>query len=1174
MTPISGTSRRSPRRAVTPLVAAVALLASAQRAPAQTSFVNFESGQVRPLALSPDGTRLFAVNTPDDRLEIFSVGGGGLTHTGAVQVGLEPVAVAARSDSEVWVVNHLSDSISIVDVASSPPRVVRTLLVGDEPRDIVFAGPGGNRAFITAAHRGQNIGFDPQLTTAGVGRADVWVFDANNLGTTLGGTPLTVVKLFGDTPRALAASPDGGTVYAAVFYSGNQTTTVSEGIVCDGGVTAAPCTPQGDAQMPGGLPAPNMNFEGSGAPETGLIVKYNKAAAQWQDELGRNWSPALRFSLPDYDVFAIDASAALPAQTQSFSGVGTVLFNMVASPTDPGKVFVSNTDAHNEVRFEGPGAFFGSTTVRGHLHEARITVIDGTSVLPRHLNKHIDYGTVPSVAGTREKSLATPLGMAISSDGQTLYVAAFGSGKIGVFDTTALENDTFVPDAASQITLSGGGPSGVVLDESRSRLYVFTRFDNSISIVDTVTRDEIGHVGVYTPEPDAVLLGRPFLYDANFTSSNGESSCSSCHVFGDLDQLAWDLGNPDDPVKSNPMNIKLSVAAGSSVNGDANVDEFHPMKGPMTTQTLRGLSHSGPMHWRGDRSNGFFGIGTDENLSFNNFIVAFAGLLGRDQPISSSDMQDFTNFALTMTLPPNPIRALDDSLTADQQAGHDFYVGSRKADGINVTNLGFNCNGCHVLDPSQGFFGTNGDASFENEEQIVKVAHLRNAYQKVGMFGMPQVPFLNAGDNGFKGDQIRGFGFLHDGSVDTVFRFLQATVFNNNNGVGFNGGDTQRRQVEQFVLAFDSDLAPIVGQQVPLTSTNAAVAGPRITLLEQRAAAAFTSKVLGGVVTECDLVVKGTVAGEARGWVRTSAGTFKSDRAAEAPLSDASLRALAGTAGQELTFTCVPPGSGTRTGIDRDEDGFLDRDEIDAGSDPADPASIPGGPTPTPSPAPTQSPTATPTPGVTPTPTPHPTPTATPQATATPTPGVTPPPTGIRASALTLRDDARPPIDPTTRTMRFRSATYRGVPGGAFPPPFGSSGDPTSLGASGGGATLTVYSPGGTQKAVLALPAAGWSTAGTSVRPGYRYRDHKRTSGPISLVTLTNGRLSLSGKGAALYGLANAPQSAMALRLRLGNGVEYCAVAPAKAPVASNDTTAKFVGVPNTAAPAVCPPVP
>src|SRR5262249_15893539 len=144
----------------------VGLLMSAGIALPASSLVTFEAGQVRPLALAPDASRLFAVNTPDDRLEIFAVGvTGDLTHTGAVSVGLEPVAVAARTTSEVWVVNHLSDSISIVDVGTSPPRVVRTLLVGDEPRDIVFAGPGGTRAFITCAHRGQNNPNDPQLTT-------------------------------------------------------------------------------------------------------------------------------------------------------------------------------------------------------------------------------------------------------------------------------------------------------------------------------------------------------------------------------------------------------------------------------------------------------------------------------------------------------------------------------------------------------------------------------------------------------------------------------------------------------------------------------------------------------------------------------------------------------------------------------------------------------------------------------------------------------------------------------------------------------------------------------------------------------------------------------------------------------------------------------------------------
>src|SRR2546422_5206515 len=37
--------------------------------------------------------------------------------------------------------------------------------------------------------------------------------------------------------------------------------------------------------------------------------------------------------------------------------------------------------------------------------------------------------------------------------------------------------------------------------------------------------------------------------------------------------------------------------------------------------------------------------------------------------------------------------------------------------------------------------------------------------------------------------------------------------------------------------------------------------------------------------------------------------------------------------GQELTYTCVPPGSGVRIGIDRDEDGFPDRTEIEQRSE-------------------------------------------------------------------------------------------------------------------------------------------------------------------------------------------------------------------------------------------------
>src|SRR4051794_27458423 len=275
-------------------------------AKASSPYTLFESGQVRPLAMSPDKRHLFAVNTPDNRLEIFRVREQGLVHTASIPVGLEPVAVAARSNHEVWVVNHLSDSVSVVELDDHGDhgddltgQVERTLLVGDEPRDIVFAGPGRKRAFITTAHRGQNLPFDPQLSTPGVGRADVWVFDADQLGGTLGGTPLSIVTLFTDTPRALAVTPDGTRVYAAGFHTGNRTTIVPE--------TSLP-----DGFGPDGVPGPTTNAEGRPAPETGAIVKWN--GAHWVDALGRSRDPYVRLSLPDKDVFVLDAMANPPRQ--------------------------------------------------------------------------------------------------------------------------------------------------------------------------------------------------------------------------------------------------------------------------------------------------------------------------------------------------------------------------------------------------------------------------------------------------------------------------------------------------------------------------------------------------------------------------------------------------------------------------------------------------------------------------------------------------------------------------------------------------------------------------------------------------------------------------------------------------------------------------------------------
>jgi hypothetical protein len=87
------------------------------------------------------------------------------------------------------------------------------------------------------------------------------------------------------------------------------------------------------------------------------------------------------------------------------------------------------------------------------------------------------------------------------------------------------------------------------------------------------------------------------------------------------------------------------------------------------------------------------------------------------------------------------------------------------------------------------------------------------------------------------------------------------------------------------------------------------------------------------------LIARGTKAGLSRGWYFLGAGTWASDRSAETATSTELLSLAA--PGAELTLTVVPAGTERRAGVDRDADGWFDRDELDAGSDPADPHSRP-----------------------------------------------------------------------------------------------------------------------------------------------------------------------------------------------------------------------------------------
>jgi hypothetical protein len=122
---------------------------------------------------------------------------------------------------------------------------------------------------------------------------------------------------------------------------------------------------------------------------------------------------------------------------------------------------------------------------------------------------------------------------------------------------------------------------------------------------------------------------------------------------------------------------------------------------------------------------------------------------------------------------------------------------------------------------------------------------------------------------------------------------------------------------------------------VTLRSDSGTAVTTRLSLLKQRAA--VTSRV-----RECDLVGTGWNGSIEVGYLYVpSSGRYRTSLSNSNTLTAQSVENSARTAGREITFTCVPPGSGVRTALDRDRDGSFDGVELNAGTDPGNPNSHP-----------------------------------------------------------------------------------------------------------------------------------------------------------------------------------------------------------------------------------------
>jgi YVTN family beta-propeller protein len=958
---------------------------------ARAAYVNFESSHVHPIALTPSGGRLLVVNTPDARLEVFLVGGdGSLTRDASVPVGLEPVTVAARSETEAWVVNNLSDTVSIVDLTQR--RVVRTLAVGDEPTDVVFAQ---NRAFVSIAAEDR-----------------VRVYDLANLA-----APPVVVDLFGRKPRALAVSPAGTRVYAVAQNSGNQTTVIEANVIWGSGSNPSNIDPARLAALglnpincsgphppypplpPGITRNPALIDPPSGVPEVSLIVMFREGVCsggsgpgsactvdgdcgpgglcgRWEDEAGQDWNNCLPFRLPDHDLFILDAANPSTGTVQTVDHLGTTLFEVSVNPAT-GRVYVPNTDARNLVRFEHP------LGVQGHMVENRLSVVDpgaGNSVTRIDLNAHIDRNSDPALnLAERQASISQPGMMVWRSDGTTAYLTAIGSRKLFVVDGSCLAGGCiFGPSrSAPQAAILGGdlpagpgdaptgGPTGVALSEAKNRLYVLLRFSNSVAVVDAATLAKLDEVALHDPTPPPVRVGRPFLYDGIGTSGHGDAACSSCHLSGDMDGLAWDLGDPTGsfaPYTTGFDNVRFVIPFGNVPTPcDPAVcaahDGFDPQKGPMATQTLRAMLE--PLHWRGDRP------------TMRQFNKAFVGLMGTEDigPVNGEpagltgpQMDLYRSFALGIRMPPNPFRRADDtfpqgcsndparfcSTSADcappgtctpvvRPIGSPFSGNPANGQVLfntHPSDAGQPCSACHALpfgtaggqlggtEPAEptspaatALFNGTADGSRHSD---LEIPHLRNMYPKFGpVFGPPGTLSPPASKS--------GFGFVHDGSIPDMGTFLSANVFNLN--------ANQVRDISIFMFLFPSGTRPAVGKQLTVPAGPAPTGSP--------AEEALLGILLGvGNLADpgrhCELVAAVPSPSRLRTYFLDggggTGGSWTTDVTGEAQVGTSALRS--GAVGP-LTFLCVPIGEGIRLGSDLDEDGRRNGEDCAA----ADPGS-------------------------------------------------------------------------------------------------------------------------------------------------------------------------------------------------------------------------------------------
>ena len=911
------------------LVAMLFLAVAAGAANAASSFTLFETGQVRPLAhVARRHAPLRGQHAGQPARDLRRRRRRARPTSARCRSASSRSRSRRARNTEVWVVNHLSDSVSIVDVTTpATARVVRTLLVGDEPRDIVFAGPGGNARL--HHHRASR----PEHAAPA---------DDRDRPHDAGHRPRRRLGLRRDQPRRRArrhaarrssrssatrrarsrSRPTAARVYAAVFHSGNRTTTIAEGVVPErrsapGRSIAAP---------PGGLPAPNTNFE-SIAGSRGRPDRQVTTAPLARRARTATGTAAVKFALPDKDVFAIDANANPPVPVAGpsgfYTGVGTILFNMVVEPGERQGLRlqprVASTACASRARASSPRASSRRASprrVRGHLAESRITVLDGgvgAAAPPEQAHRlHHLLRADPERRERRQPRVpARHGGLERRRDALRRRLRLERGRRLRHGRSSRTTRSCRSP--RDQIAGERRRPDGA---RARRGALAALRAD-ALRQLDLGPQHrrrgaELAHIALHNPEPASVVAGRRSSTTPRFTLEPRRLGVRELPHLRRLRQPGVGprrsrrhRGQQPRPVRARPVHqSRLPSDEGPD-------DDAEPARhGEPRPDALARRPHRRQRRGRArSPTPGTF----NEDAAFKKFNPAFAGLLGRSaaadrrprcrsSPTSScrSPTRRTRSATSTTRSPPSSRRAATSSSAASPTRLQD-------------------CNGCHMLEPTAnaesgvaapGLLRHRRPLDLRGRDPGASRSRTSGTCTRRSACSACSACRFNAGDNGFKGDQVRGFGFLHDGAVDTLFRFHNATRLQperTSNPSGFPPAP-RRSDAPQHGGVHDGVRPQPGADRRPADHAHARQR-------RDRRPAHHAARCSAPTPASAISSPRAASAARCAAASTSAAATSRPTAAAEPTLTDArAARARAATAGQEVTFTCVPPGSGVRIG--------------------------------------------------------------------------------------------------------------------------------------------------------------------------------------------------------------------------------------------------------------------